>query len=477
MKTALQAQMNQQIGMTPQLLQSIRLLHLSALEVEQEVARALDENPLLERVDAEADAVDDSVAGDETDTSDEVRADDAAAVEDFGDFIPGTYNGAVPTDLDPFENLGATETGGVRGRIRAQLRLDLPDRSKFEAACWMLDRIDDMGYLEMPREELIARAVQEFDLRPEVLEAIRQRILHCDPAGFGACDLRECLLVQLAEMGGEADGLELAIRIVADHLDLLARRDNAALAAALGTSVEEAAESVALILTLKPKPGNVSVSDDDDIVVPDVVVRRRGSGWHVALNARAAPRVRVDAATERLLAQSGNGADAKRMRDMLAEANWLSRSLSMRYETLLRTTRAIVERQAEFLDNGEESMRPLILREIAAAIGMHESSISRITTGKYMQTPRGTFELKYFFSARLDGAQVAGVAVRAIVKRLIETENRAAPLADDTIVALLARRGIRIARRTVAKYRDILNIASAKERAVKLPTAAFAAAC
>lgn len=476
MKAAVQAQMNQQIGMTPQLLQSIRLLHLSALEVEQEVARALEDNPLLERVDAEADAADDTVA-DEQPGADDVRAEDAGALEDFDDFVPGTYSSAAPSDLDPFENIGAGETGGIRGRLRAQLQLDLPDERKFVAACWMLDQIDDTGYLEMPREALIAQAEAKFDLAPAVLEAIRQRILHCDPAGFGACDLRECLLVQLAEMTGDVDGLELAIHIVDQHLDLLAQRDNAALAAALGISVAEVDESVALILTLRPKPGAVSTQEDDGIVVPDVVVCRRAGGWHVALNARAAPRVRVDAETERLLAQSGDGADAKRMRDLLTEANWLNRSLSMRYETLLRTARAIIERQAEFLDRGEESMRPMILREIAAAIGMHESSISRITSGKYMQTPRGTFELKYFFSAKLDGAQVAGVAVRAMVKRLIDTENRAAPLADDTIVALLARRGVRVARRTVAKYRDILNIGSAKERALKFPHAVLAAAC
>ena len=479
MKNALHVTLGQQTAMTPQLLQSIRLLHLTAQEVELEIARALENNPLLELIDEEADVANDAVAVDEPTAADEVRAEDDTPAEDFDDFLPGEFPAAaVSGDLDPFEHMGTDDTGGVRGNIRDQLELELDDAdpTRFAIACWILDHTADTGYLELPRDEFVAATAAKFGVEPATVEAVRQRILRCEPVGFAACDLRECLLAQLAELDTESMVVALAIAIVGVHLDVLAQRDNAALAAIMGVGNDEIDAAVALILTLEPKPGSRIQEDDRSAIVPDVVVRRRGTGWHVALNAKSAPRVFVSPEMERLVEQSGDGSGAKCMRDMLQEARWLTRGLSMRYDTLLKTTRMIVERQNEFFEGGAEFMRPLILREIAAAIGMHESSISRITTGKYMQTPRGTFELKYFFSARLEGAQVAGVAVRAMVKRLIDSENRTAPLADDTIVALLARRGVRIARRTVAKYRDIMHIASAKERSAGFQPSGFASA-
>lgn len=473
MKTALHATMSQQIGMTPQLLQSIRLLHLTAMEVEQEVSRALDENPLLERVDEESDVADDTIVAEAQPTGEPVEADDLQTIEDFDDYIPGevssisSSNLSASDDYDPFENVAGADNGGIRGAIREQLKLELNDTADFDIACWILDHTDDAGYLEVSLTELTDSAANKFDASAETVEAVRQRILHCEPAGFASADLRECLLVQLSESQDDAAIVERAILIVANHLDVLALRNVEALAELIRATTADTNAAVALIQTLDPKPGAKISNAEGKVIVPDVVVMLRGDGWHVALNANASPRVRVDAETERLLSQSGDGEASRRLRDLLGEARWMSRGLAMRYDTLLRTTRAIIERQAEFLKHGEEAMKPLILREIAAQIGMHESSISRITTGKYMQTPRGTFELKYFFSAKLEGSQVAGVAVRAMVKRLIDTENREAPLADDTIVALLARRGVRVARRTIAKYRDLMDIASAKERSVR----------
>ena len=479
MKTALQANMSQQIGMTPQLLQSIRLLHLTALEVEQEVNRALDENPLLERVEAESDVADDTIAAEAQPAGEPVEADDLRSVEDFDDYVPGEVMSvsssqiSASDDYDPFENLTGSENGGIRGAIRNQLSLELAG-TEFDIACWIVDNTDDAGYLESSLAEITDGAANKFEVSAESVEAIRQRILHCEPAGFGSANLRECLLVQLSESQDDAEIVERAILIVANHLDVLAERNVNALAELTRSSIADTNAAIALIQTLDPKPGAKISNAEGKVIVPDVIVSRRGKGWHVALNAHASPRVRVDSETERLLSQSGDGEGARRLRDLLGEARWMSRGLSMRYETLLRTTRSIVERQAEFLEHGEEAMKPLILREIAAQIGMHESSISRITTGKYMQTPRGTFELKYFFSAKLEGSQVAGVAVRAMVKRLIDTENRDMPLADDTIVALLARRGVRVARRTIAKYRDLMDIAPAKERAARFTKSASA---
>jgi RNA polymerase sigma-54 factor len=484
MKTALHATMNQQIGMTPQLLQSIRLLHLTAMEVEQEVNRALEENPLLERVEADSDVADDTIAAEAQPAGEPVEADELQSVEDFDDYIPGEITSfsashlSASDDYDPFENVAGADNGGIRGMIRNQLSLELAGVD-FDVACWILDNTDDAGYLEMPLAELSDGASNRFEISADAVEAVRQRILHCEPAGFGSANLRECLLVQLSESQDDAEIVERAILIVANHLDVLAERNVNALAELTRSTVTDTNAAIALIQTLDPKPGAKISNAEGKVIVPDVIVARRGNGWHVALNSHASPRVRVDAETERLLSQSGDGEGARRMRDLLGEARWMSRGLSMRYDTLLRTTRAIIERQAGFLEHGEEAMKPLILREVAAQIGMHESSISRITTGKYMQTPRGTFELKYFFSAKLEGSQVAGVAVRAMVKRLIDTENRAAPLADDVIVALLARRGVRVARRTIAKYRDLMDIASAKERSVRFakssPVAAVAA--
>jgi RNA polymerase sigma-54 factor len=478
MKTSLHATMNQQIGMTPQLLQSIRLLHLTAMEVEQEVNRALDDNPLLERVDVEADEADDTIAAEAQPSGDALEADDMQTADDFDDYVPGDYTAASSShlsasdDYDPFANIAGSDNGGIRGAIREQLKLELTSNTEFDAACWLLDNTDDAGYLELPLAELIDSTANKFEIAAATVEGIRQRILRCEPAGFGSADLRECLLVQLSESQDDADIVERAILIVANHLDVLALRNVEALAELIRATIADTNAAIALIQTLDPKPGAKISNAEGNVIVPDVVVMRRGDGWHVALNAHAAPRVRVDAETERLLAKSGDSESSRRLRDLLGEARWMSRGLSMRYETLLRTTRAIIERQAEFLEHGEESMKPLILREIAAQIGMHESSISRITTGKYMQTPRGTFELKYFFSAKLEGSQVAGIAVRAMVKRLIDTENREAPLADDTIVALLARRGVRVARRTIAKYRDLMDIAPAKERAARFTKSA-----
>jgi RNA polymerase sigma-54 factor len=472
MRTAPRATTNQQIGLTPQLLQSIRLLHLTAMEVEQEVSRALDKNPLLERVDAQADAADDTIAA-EARSSRAVESDDSQGAKDFDDYIPGNDTSASSShlsasdDYDPFENLASADNGGIRGMLRDQLKLHLSDNSAFDVACWILDHTDDAGYLELPLAELTDNAANKFEITCEMVEAVRQRILRCEPAGFAAADLRECLLVQLSESQDDEAVVERAILIVANHLDVLALRTVEAVAELIRATTADTQAAVALIQTLDPKPGAKFSNAEGKVIVPDVVVTRRADGWHVGLNAHATPRVRVDAETERLLARSGDSESARRLRDLLGEARWMSRGLSMRYETLLRTTRAIIERQAEFLEHGEEAMKPLILRQVAAQIGMHESSISRITTGKYMQTPRGTFELKYFFSAKLEGSQVAGIAVRAMVKRLIDTENRQAPLADETIVALLARRGVHVARRTIAKYRDLMDIASAKERSVR----------
>jgi RNA polymerase sigma-54 factor len=463
MKQGMRQQLSQSLSLTPQLLQSIRLLHLNAIELETEINRALEENPLLE-TDA------DDEASEEAAEATEVEVDDLldGPREDLPvDFIEAGLSRVAGTgdDDDPLARCAARDTGGVRQRLLEQLSLELHTREELEAAAWLIDQVDDAGYLELSLEELKA-AARARGIDPLRLAGIRQKLMRLEPAGFGAVDLRECLLVQLEQRDHDEAGHALAVRIVSEHLQLMAEHDHNAIADALAVSADEVICAERLIMALDPKPGAQTTPEPQQYVVPDVIVRKgRNGNWVVSLNPLTAPKVRISPVCEALLeSASSDDAGAKKMRELLQDARWLTRGLSMRYDTLLKTTQAIVERQLNFFDRGEEGMAPLTLREIADAIGMHESSISRITTGKYVQTPRGTFELKYFFAVRLEGASVAGVAVRAMVKRLIDAENPAAPLADDTIVSLLARQGVSIARRTVAKYREMLHIGSAKER-------------
>lgn len=451
MKTVLKAQLSQSLNLTPQLLQSIRLLQLDALQLEQEIARALETNPLLEREDDAAE-----VAHAESD----VLVEDMGLHDWVGDTGPRQQAAQGGGDEDAMARIAGTDTRDLRQRLIDGLALEHARPAELALAAGLLDHTDDSGYLEQPVEAIAAAIGADAG----ELEVIRQRLLRCEPVGVCARDLRECLLVQLREMPGRVPGRALAQRLVADHLDLLASHDPDRLARALGVDPAQAVEAERLVMSLDPRPGHAHDAPAA-AVVPDVLVRQDAQGrWVVALNPDTAPKVRINPWYEKVLAESGDAPVSAGMRDMLVQARWLTRGLSMRYDTLLRATQAIVERQQAFLAEGEHAMAPLNLKEIAEAIGMHESTISRISTGKFMQTPRGTFELKYFFAVRLDGAEVAGSAVRAMVKRLIDGENPATPLADDTIAVLLARDGVRIARRTVAKYRDQLRIPSAKER-------------
>ena len=269
--------------------------------------------------------------------------------------------------------------------------------------------------------------------------------------------------MQLAALPGAVPARHLAARLLGEDLQLLASHDYAAIARQLDAEQADVLEAIRLILSLQPRPADTLQPQEESAVIPEVVAWRADGQWRVALNPATAPRVTLNPTYERALAAT-EGSAAQPMREMLQEARWFTRGLSMRYDTLLRTARVIVERQAAFLAEGEEAMAPLTLKEVADAIGMHESTVSRITSGKYMQTPRGTFELKHFFAVRLDGASISGQAVKAMVRRLIESEPAARPLADEAIAVLLSRQGVNIARRTVAKYREQLDIAPARER-------------
>ena len=467
MKATTTVQLGQQLHLTPQLLQSIRLLQLDAQQLQMEVARVLEQNPMLELdEDAGAEAAD----GEAMDPAGEHALDSARLETAAFDELPessmwdvagASWSGegedrmqriAEPGSSDPFV------------RVLERLALELDARSLEIAGFW-LEHCDDAGYLASAHEDLLGRAVARFDMAPARVEAVRQRLLHGEPAGLAARDLGECLQAQLAALPSPCAGRPLAARIIDTCLAELAAHDHAAIARRLQVEAADVHEAVRLVLSLQPRPAQADADPADaGYVIPDVVVWRGDGQWRVALNPATTPRLAVNGAYERALSQAGDGEGAGRLREMLQEARWLTRGLSMRYDTLLRTARVIIERQAAFLVNGDESMAPLTLKEVADLIGMHESTVSRITSGKYLQTPRGTFELKHFFAVRLEGASVSGQAVKAMVKRLIDAEPAARPLADEAIAGLLARQGVNIARRTVAKYREQLDIAPARER-------------
>lgn len=459
MKIGVSAQLGQQVHLTPQLLQSIRLLQLDGMQLEMEVRRSLELNPMLELEEEMHEPGQTEEAGADT------AALESAAFDELPESslrdLPGPSFGEA--DSDRMQRIEAGESTDPQVRVLARLALELGEADLALAAFW-LDHTDDTGYLLQDPASLALIASARFGASATHAEALRQRIVHGEYTGLASRDLRECLLAQLDALGGRVPGRPLARRLIDSCLPLLGEHDYEGIARALGVDAEQALEGVRLVLSLQPRPGECLVEEPAAYIVPDVVAWHADCSWRVALNPATTPRVAVAPMHEKALDHADQSPGAVKLRELLQEARWLTRGLSMRYDTLLRTARAIVERQAGFLVHGDEAMAPLTLREIAEEIGMHESTVSRITSGKYMQTPRGTFELKHFFAVRLEGASVSGPAVRAMVRRLIESEPAAKPLADEAIAGLLARQGIHIARRTVAKYREQLDIAPARER-------------
>jgi RNA polymerase sigma-54 factor len=456
MKTTLSAQLGQQLHLTPALLQSIRLLQLNGMQLELEVRQALENNPLLELSEEREDAAP-ATAGDEAQI--ETAAFDELPESTMWDVPASSWNGV---DDDHMARIAAGESTDPQLRILKTLALELDEADLIVARYW-LEQCDEAGYLQGSLPALTQLACARLDRTSTDVETVRQRLLHGEPAGMAAVDLRECLLAQLTSLPGRVPARHLATRLLDADIQLLANHDLPALAQVLDAELDDVREAFRLLLSLQPRPAEILQPQPEMTVIPDVVAWHADGQWRIALNPATTPRLGINASYERAVADSSGDA-AQPLRELLQEARWLTRGLSMRYDTLLRTARVIIERQAAFLVNGEEAMAPLTLKEVADTIGMHESTVSRITSGKYLQTPRGTFELKHFFAVRLEGASVSGQAVKAMVKRLIDSEPAARPLADEAIAGLLARQGVNIARRTVAKYREQLDIAPARER-------------
>lgn len=482
MKPALQFRLHQQLTLTPQLQQAIRLLQLSQLELEAELRQIAESNPLLEFAEEIEDEEDDTQssdseseypsaetvaasANDENDGTD--WSDSGGAAETPIDFSSSRVSSSSSTSRgdDDFEPQNAApET--LQQHLQWQLNLASFTPREHLIATVLIDALNPAGYLAEGLEAVLAALPPDLNVTLEEIDFVRRQLQGFDPAGVGSLDLRDCLRVQLEQFDPDTPQRELALCIVDRELDLLARNDIARLARRLRASEDDVTDASVLIRSLDPRPGAALDTTPVEYVAPDVYAIRDGTQWRVSLNADAQPRLGLNQHYCGLIAKA-RGEDASWMRGQLQEARWLIKSLESRAETLLKVADAIVRRQSAFLDYGPEAMHPLVLREVAEEVGMHESTISRVTTRKYMHTPRGTFELKYFFSSGVsteDGGSASATAIQAMLRKLIEAEDVRKPLSDLAIAEELQKKGIQVARRTVAKYREGLRIPTSSER-------------
>ncbi len=444
MHAGLQLRQGQQLTVTPQLQQAIRLLQLSSMELESELREALESNVFLEQ-------------------------------EDTGDAVPVSaelpVSGSTPSLARPEEHEAREQAApGTSLAEHLAWQLDMSEISERDRliASVIIDALNANGYLAERRTDLL-EVLAEVGVGRDEFEAVRARVMMLDPVGCGAVGLQECLLAQLRvpDRNVPAAARSLAERLIGEDLGLLAEADLDILAERLDCAPADVGAALDLLRSLHPNPGSAMSSGDTAYIVPDVLVTRREGRWVVELNPDLLPRVRVNRTYESMMGKNGAAAGHAVMQTQLQEARWLVKSLQMRNETLLKVAGAIVRHQRGFLDHGDIAMRPMVLSDIAEAVEMHESTISRVTTQKFIHTPRGNFELKYFFSSRLatnGGGRCSSTAVRALTRTIVESENPAKPLSDGEIARLLAEKGVRIARRTVAKYRDSLGIPPLAER-------------
>jgi RNA polymerase sigma-54 factor len=506
MKASLQLKLGQSLTMTPQLQQAIRLLQLSTLDLQQEIQQALETNPMLETSEDEEQAAEasesdtkdqdtassdgDKVSAADTDASNEwdesENGPDWSSETDSPDTIPDDlpvdtawddiYQSAPsPAARNDDENDHDFETRNsptetLRDHLEWQLNLTPLSERDQAIAHALLDAVNNNGYLTSSLDEIHSGMVEEIDedqLELDEVEAVLHRLQHFDPPGVFARDLQDCLLIQLNQLSPETPWLAQARLVITHYINLLGNRDYAQLLRRSRLKEDQLRDVLALITTLNPRPGDTIDQAEPDYVIPDVIVKKYKDRWRVELNPEIAPRIRVNASYASFIKRADSSADNTYMRDQLQEAKWFIKSLQSRNETLLKVATRIVEHQQGFLDQGDEAMKPLILSDIAQAVEMHESTISRVTTQKYMHTPRGIFELKYFFSSHVstdEGGECSSTAIRAMIKKLISAETPKKPLSDSRIAAMLGEQGIKVARRTVAKYREAMHIPPSNER-------------
>ncbi len=464
MKHSLQLRQSQQLTLTPQLQQAIKLLQLSTLEINQETARLLDENPFLEREDDSANQTySGSTSTSSSTSSSEGSAEESESRADSNEWSELSFSApssASPDDEDESYGEVAADRPSLREHLLWELNMSQLDARDKKIIGLLIDALDENAYLSQPLEEIAELLPQELDITLDDLETALVQLQHLDAPGIGARTLSECLALQLQAIPEDVPGRDLALAIVTRHLDLLAARDFNKLKKNLHCDDDALRCAQDLIVHLQPKPGMEFEQRAADYVVPDVLVERHGGIWRARLNPEAMPRLRVNQVYASILQQRGDG-NAQGMVTQLQEARWFIKNLQQRFETILRVSQAIVERQRQFFEHGDIAMRPLVLREIAEQLELHESTISRVTTQKFMHTPRGIYEFKYFFGSGLAteaGGACSSTAIRALIKQLVSEEDGKHPLTDSRMSEILAQQGILVARRTVAKYREGMNI-------------------
>jgi len=503
MKQSLQLKIGQHLTMTPQLQQAIRLLQLSTLDLQQEIQEALDSNPMLEVNDESLDA-EKHAQGEKADNNTQAEAptetisentegaderanspDNPDADIDWNESVPnelpvdtswddvyqpatsGTGLAAPDSDNHDFES---RRQGGESLQDHLMWQLNLTPMSERDGliALTIIDAVEPSGMLSLKAEEIHQGLEQDLDeLELDEVVAVLHRVQQFDPPGVAGQDLSECLLIQLNQLPNDASFVAAAKLVVKDYLTLLGSRDYKQIMRRCKLKEPELKQVIELIQTLNPRPGDQLESNETEYVVPDVFVTKKDDHWSVNLNPDIAPKLRINSGYASLVKRADSSNDNTFMRDNLQEARWFLKSLQSRNETLLKVSTCIVEKQRGFLEYGAEAMKPLVLHDVAEVVGMHESTISRVTTQKYMHTPQGIFELKYFFSSHVStdsGGECSSTAIRALIKKLVAAENPQKPLSDSKITSLLAEQGIKVARRTIAKYRESLSIPASNER-------------
>lgn len=501
MKQSLQLKLGQQLTMTPQLQQAIRLLQLSTLDLQNEIQEALEANPMLEVSEEDSNSNDSSSengefdSGESSDTKAKESAQDSESrtSEDNDSQPDGEWSNDIPTDLavdtswdDVYQSApsgtglakpdneemdfesrrGASET--LQDYLAWQLNLtpfSPTDRSIAEA---IIDAVGTSGMLMQTVEEIWQAAQIDYpELELDEVFAVLHRVQQFDPPGVASQDVSECLLIQLRQLPDTLPAYATAVTLVKNYLPLLGSRDFKQLMRKLKVKEPELQSAIRIIQGLNPRPGEAIGDDNTEYVVPDVFVKKEGNRWTVQLNPEIAPKLRIHPGYASLVKRADTSSDNTFLRDNLQEARWFIKSLQSRNETLLKVATCIVEKQQGFLDHGPEAMKPMVLHDVAEMVEMHESTISRVTTQKFMHTPQGIFELKYFFSSHVStesGGECSSTAIRAIIKKLVAAENPRKPLSDSKITGLLEEQGIHVARRTIAKYRESLGIAPSNER-------------
>lgn len=469
MKPSLQLRVSQQLVMTPQLQQALKLLQMPVLELSTQLEEALAENVMLEAEEPAENAE----SGEATAEASASEGDGEAAEVIAGEFEEGDLwadRSQADSRSDNWADDGRraeiADASGESLQEHLLWQLELEDFSPREVAIGhaLVDALNEDGYLTETLDDIELAIRGDAGFTRDEIEQTLAKVQQLDPVGVGARNLSECLSLQLAQLDACEPGRELAMTLAAEHLDAVAGKDYAALRRQLGVAEEDLHAALAHLRACNPKPGAAIQPAAPDYIMPDVYVRKQDGRWIVDVNRSAAPRLRVNQVYADML--KGNGAHDT-LRAQLQEARFLVRSLEIRNDTLTKVALCIVERQTEFLEHGEEAMKPMVLRDVAEAVEMHESTISRVTSNKYMHTPRGVFEFRYFFSSQLsgsDGSEQSSTAIRAKIKRLIGHENPEKPLSDAKIAAILGEEGIKVARRTVAKYRESMRIATSSER-------------